>query len=316
MAGINKTSFARWSRDPIVFIREVLIDPETGTPFELYPAQERFLREAFTPTPDGRLRYPEIVFAAPKKSGKTATAALATLYVTVCLSGRFGEAYCLANSQEQAQSRVFQAVARIIEASPLLRGIAKVTSDRIEFRSTGATIAALPADYAGAAGSNPTLSVFDELWAYTSERSIRLWDEMVPPPTRKIAARLTVTYAGFEGESTLLEGLYKRGLQGEEIAPGLYRQNGLLMAWHHEPVASWQTPEWIEQMRGQLRPNAFLRQIENRFVSAESSFVDLDWWDACVDPDAHPVTMDKRIAIWVGLDASTKRDSTAIVAAS
>jgi hypothetical protein len=172
------------------------------------------LREAFTPTPDGRLRYPEIVFAAPKKSGKTATAALATLYVTVCLSGRFGEAYCLANSQEQAQSRVFQAVARIIEASPLLRGIAKVTSDRIEFRSTGATIAALPADYTGAAGSNPTLSVFDELWAYTSERSIRLWDEMVPPPTRKIAARLTVTYAGFEGESTLLEGLYKRGLQG------------------------------------------------------------------------------------------------------
>jgi phage terminase large subunit-like protein len=168
MAGINKTSFARWRRDPIAFIREVLIDPETGRPFELYPAQERFLREAFTPTPDGRLRYPEIVFAAPKKSGQTATAALATLYVTVCLSGRFGETYCLANSQEQAQSRVFQAVARIIEASPLLRGIAKVTSDRIEFRSTGATIAALPADYAGAAGSNPTLSVFDELWAYTS----------------------------------------------------------------------------------------------------------------------------------------------------
>jgi hypothetical protein len=41
---------------------------------------------------------------------------------------------------------------------------------------------------------------------------------MVPVPTRKISVRLTVTYAGFEGESKLLEDLYKRGLQGTEIA--------------------------------------------------------------------------------------------------
>src|SRR5206468_11316350 len=51
--------------------------------------------------------------------------------------------------------------------------------------------------------------------------------------------RLTITYAGFEGESDLLEALYKRGLQGEEVAPSLYRQPGLLMLWSHEPVAPW-----------------------------------------------------------------------------
>ena len=92
-----------------------------------------------------------------------------------------------------------------------------------------------------------------------------------------------MTYAGFEGESELLERLYKRGLQGEEIAPSLYRQPALLMAWHHEPVAPWQTPEWIEQMRMQLRPNAYLRMIENRWVSSESTFIDMDWYDACTD---------------------------------
>jgi hypothetical protein len=43
MAGINKTSFARWSRDPIVFIREVLIDPETGRPFETVPGSRAVL---------------------------------------------------------------------------------------------------------------------------------------------------------------------------------------------------------------------------------------------------------------------------------
>ena len=38
----NGTAIARWKRDPIAFIREVLINPETGTPFQFYPEQERF----------------------------------------------------------------------------------------------------------------------------------------------------------------------------------------------------------------------------------------------------------------------------------
>src|SRR5207249_7215555 len=129
-------------------------------------------------------------------------------------------------------------------------------------------------------------SSFDELWGYMSERAHRLWDEMVPVPTRAVSVRLTITYAGFEGESDLLEALYKRGLQGEEIAPSLFRQRGLLMFWSHEPVAPWQTAEWVEQMRRQLRPNAFLRMIENRFVTSESFFVDPEWWAACEDVNA------------------------------
>jgi hypothetical protein len=135
----------------------------------------------------------------------------------------YAEAYCVANDFDQAQGRVFQAIARIIEASPLLRDSAKITANKIEFPSTGATITVIASDYAGAAGANPTITVFDELWGYVSERSRRLWDEMVPVPTRTISVRLTVTYAGFEGESKLLEDLYKRGIQGDQIAPDLYR---------------------------------------------------------------------------------------------
>ncbi|TMA44662.1 MAG: hypothetical protein E6J81_14065 [Deltaproteobacteria bacterium] len=299
---------------PLEFIREVLVDPETGQPFVLYPAQERFLREALTPGPDGRLPYAEMVYSCPKKSGKTATAAMAMIYVVIVLGGRYAEGYCLANDLEQSTGRVFQAIARIVQASPLLRAEAKITQSRIEFASTGATITALASDYAGAAGANPTMVCFDELWGYTSERSRRLWDEMVPVPTRRVSVRLTTTYAGFEGESDLLETLYKRGLQGEEIAPSLFRQRGLLMFWSHEPVAPWQTAAWVEQMRSQLRPNAFLRMIENRFVTIESSFVDPEWWAACEDVNARPVVADRNLAVWVGVDASVKRDSTAIVA--
>jgi phage terminase large subunit-like protein len=309
-----KRNLNRWRKDPVAFILEVLINPETGKPFELYPAQERYLRKALTLTPQGRLPFPELLFGAPKKSGKTAMAALIVIYVVVVLGGPFAEGYCVANDLEQATGRVFQAAARIIEASPLLKDSAKISAAKIEFVSTGATISAIASDYASAAGGNPTITVFDELWAYTSERAHRLFDEMIPVPTRKISARATVSYAGFEGESDLLEGLYKRGLQGEEIAPSLYRSGRLLMAWHHEPVAPWQTPEWIEQMREQHRPNAFLRQIENRWVSSESNFVEMSWWDACTNSALNPVVKDPRMPVWIGVDASVKRDSTAIVA--
>ena len=130
------------------------------------------------------------------------------LTTTLVFGGRFAEGYAVANDLEQAQGRVFQAARRICEASPHLRREANITQSRIEFPQTGAVIQAIGSDYAGAAGANPVISSFDELWGYTSERSRRLWDEMVPSPTRRISCRLVTTYAGFEGESTLLEELY------------------------------------------------------------------------------------------------------------
>jgi phage terminase large subunit-like protein len=56
--------------------------------------------------------------------------------------------------------------------------------------------------------------------------------------------------------------------------------------------------------------------IENRWVTAESDFVDMDWWDQCVDPDLSRALADPSLPVWVGVDASVKRDSTAVVAAT
>jgi phage terminase large subunit-like protein len=310
---LEPSAIEQWRRDPVRFIDEVLRDPETKQPFVLLDAEKRFISHAFQTSDDGRLLYPEQLYAAPKKSGKTGFAAIMTLTTTLVYGGAFAEGYCLANDLEQSQGRVFQAIRRIVEAPPDLRRVARVTQSRIDF-DTGASITAIASDYAGAAGANPTISVFDELWGYTSERSHRLWDEMVPPPTRKIACRLTTTYAGFEGESELLEGVYKRGLRQPLVGPDTYAGAGQLMFWTHEPVAPWQTDAWLTQMRGQLRPNAYLRLIENRFVTSESTFVDPDWLDECTDAAATPIVADPTLSVWLGVDASVKRDSTAIVA--
>jgi phage terminase large subunit-like protein len=299
--------------DPVTFIERTLVNYETGRLFKLTEAEKAFLAHAFE-LQGGRLAYPELVFSAPKKSGKTAFAAMVTIYMVRVVGGRFAEGICCANDYEQATGRVFQAISRIVEASPMLRDDATITQGKITFNSTGATITALSSNYASAAGANPTIVVFDELWAYTSESAHRLWDELVPPPTRKLAARLVVTYAGFEGESELLQSLQTRGHKGTQIAPDLYAQSGMLMYWTHSLTAPWQTPEWLEEMRATMRTSAFIRQIENRFVTSESTFIDLAWWDACVDPAHRPSAADQRLPVWVGVDASVKRDSTAIVA--
>ena len=44
---------------------------------------------------------------------------------------------------------------------------------------------------------------------------------------------MTTTYAGFTGESTLLEELYARGVQQPEVAPDLRAGDGMLFFWSH-----------------------------------------------------------------------------------
>jgi hypothetical protein len=278
------------------------------------PAERAFLAYAFQLDGGGKLKYPEQVYSCPKKSGKTTFAALHVLTRILLNGGAFPEATLCANDQEQARGRVYEMIRRIIEASPLLRREARLTESRITFPAFDATITAIASDAGSAAGGNQSISVFDELWAYTSERSRRLWDEMVPPPTRKVACRLTVTYAGFEGESLLLEELHKRGKSLPLVGKDLYAGDGLLMFWSHEPIAPWQDEGWLASMRKTLRPSAYARMVTNEFAAAESQFVDLSAWDECVVPTLVPLREDKQTHIWVGVDASVKRDSTALVA--
>jgi phage terminase large subunit-like protein len=314
MAHEQRASLLRRWRDPVAFVHDVLINPQTAKPFQLYQAEVTFLREAVRLGPDGRLLYPDLMFCGPKKSGKRGFAAMIGIYMTVVLGGLRGEGFVLANDEDQSVAGVFTAMVNIIQASPLLRSSVKVTANRIAFVSTGAFIEAKPNDYRGFAGVNPTISIYDELWGFEAERSRRLFDEGVPSPARAISCRLIVSMAGFQGESLLLEERYQRGLRGDEIAPDLYATPGeLLMYWTRELKAPWQSQQWVEQMRADLRPHQFLRMVRNEFVSSETSFTTMADWDRCVDPGAAPVWASPGLPVFAGVDASYKHDDSAIV---
>ena len=80
---------ARWRANPIGFIQQVLINPETKKPFVLLDAERAFLTHAFATGPDGRLLYPEQVYACPKKSGKTTFAAIYVITLVLLYGGAY-----------------------------------------------------------------------------------------------------------------------------------------------------------------------------------------------------------------------------------
>jgi hypothetical protein len=104
---LDRSALLRWRDQPMSFIAEVIRNPETGLPFELLDAQRKFFARAWRTDENGRLIYPEQVFAAPKKSGKTAAAAPHLLTTTLVFGGRFAEGYAVANDLEQTSVRYY-----------------------------------------------------------------------------------------------------------------------------------------------------------------------------------------------------------------
>jgi len=295
---------------------------EDGQPLRLEEHQRRILTEAFKFGKDDRLKYRTIIYSAPKKSGKTAINSLVVDWWSFCVQPP-DEIIIASNDLDQAVSRVYDAARGFIERNPALRAEAHITRNLITL-DNGTTIKAIPSDYAGEAGANQGLASFDELWGFMSERSRRLYEELTPVPTRKNSIRFISTYAGWENESVLLEEIYNRIFDKQgNVKPGVNRPLGedlpvytvgdLFMYWDHIPKMSWQTPEYYASQRADLRLNTYLRLHENRWVSNESSFFEMDQWDACVDPDFRPPLPSPRLQLWVGADASTKKDRSAVV---
>ncbi len=308
---------------PITFIDRVVKKNELGEPFALIDEQREILRLAFDFDQDGRLPWDTIIYSCIKKSGKT------TLNGALTLAWGFtqeapNEILILANDLEQTLARVFKTMEGIIKHNPELQREAEVQSKTI-FLANGTTATAISGDYAGAAGSNHGLVSYDELWGYTSESSIRLWEELTPVPTRRNSIRLVTTYAGFEGESALLWDLYKQVVskdehpegQGEKLHPDLpiycNREARLFAYWDHEPRMKWQTQAYYDSQKKTLRPGTYLRLHRNQWAVAEETFITPEMCDPCVN-QLHRPSITDREPLFVGVDVGIKHDNAARVA--
>lgn len=323
----------RLACDPAAWIDENIQVSELGKPFKLADYQRRVLDAMFVFDQAGKVAIDEAVWSEPKKSGKTTLAAALALWWADTQEAP-NEILIVANDLEQATSRAFATMCTLLKKNPTLGERARrVSNTKIVF-DTGTTIRAIASEYAGAAGSNHGLTLWDEIWAGTTENYRRLWDELTPVPTRLNSIRLVFSYAGFEGESKTLRDLYLAGVDAAEHPEGrgerfddelpIYRSRAgaglnLVTFWSHDCRMPWQTAAWLERQRqdhiSKGRVSTWLRLFENQWVSGESAFITAALWDGVVNPDLLPLAPTKSGApLWVGVDIGIKNDTTGIVA--
>lgn len=300
-------------------------------PLLLFPFQRRILGHCLTPNPEtGLLPYSTILYSCPKKSGKTTiAAAVGTWTLEEAYAANEGtEVYVSANILEQAKERIMRDILFHINHYRQDMAIATTTS-----RATypdGTFAQALQQSYKAVAGGRHKLTLWDELWGITQEVALRNWDELTPVPTVPSSFRFVATYAGFEVESKLLRNLYERGVGPEEFkegggtrVPGLedlpcWENEGLFVYWDHARRMPWQTPEYYKSQRLELRPAAFIRLHDNRWVSSQEEFLPIQWWDEATE--AFPKSAERwpkhpyvGYPVFMGVDGSTKKDTTSVV---
>ncbi len=245
---------AQRARDDIVsWAERYFYIAEPLGPIQLAPHQRALLRLIEARLPNGRHQYSTAVYATPKKSGKTTTAAVVARYRAE-FGGPRQEIVCAANDLEQAQGRVFQAIRHSIELSPDGRRTWRTGERELRHLPSGSTIRAIASDFKGEAGGSHSLAVFTELWGYESERARRLYEELTPIPTRD-STRLVETYAGFHGESDLLWDLYQAGVKrGRRFTAGeLDARTGCGLGVFAEATeADDAVPIWVDEGAGLL----------------------------------------------------------------
>jgi hypothetical protein len=309
---MTQTPLDVYRTDPARFIEDYLPLNEKGQPWRLSAHQRRVLQLGLQWGPSGLLLVRLLIWGEMKKSGKTILAAALLLWWA--FTRPWTEVVSVANDMEQAIGRVFRTACALIHHNGLT-DFAEVRAKTISL-TNGTLIEAIPSDYAGEAGRRHSLVVFDEPWGIMSERAQRLYEELTPPPTEPEAWMLMTTYAGFSGESKLLEQLYQDTLKGERLDDDLelFRKGSVTMFWSHTPRQPWQTEAYYTEQRQTLRPNAFRRLHENQWVTGTEAFISGDEWDACIDEALSPILGPFGHPTVIGVDASFKHDTSAAVA--
>lgn len=276
-------------RDPIGWIEEHFRVPSEEVPdghFRLAPYQKKALTEALSRDEKGLFKYSVILWSDIKKSVKSTIAAAVMLWRAWHVP--YAQCYVVANTRDQADSRVAYYLRRAIELNPNFASVCNVnrSSYTIDFPNK-ARIESIPVNASGEAGANPTLVSFTELWGATSKEAVRMWTETATPPALLGKSfKYVESYAGFSGESQLLEQLYGIGVtQGRRIDPDIemYVNDNARMftLWNTTPRLPWQSAEYYRSEAALLTPSEFNRIHRNVWSTASNAFVPPQWWEAC-----------------------------------
>jgi hypothetical protein len=304
------------------FVDSVIKLNEAGNPFRLTEHQ----RLIFNLADELRDDWNQFLYSCIKKSGKTTLNAIRG--IKWALENPDDELVDQANDFDQATGRVFNAQVKLCEKNKIR---CRVLSDRIIFPN-GSIIKAIASDFAGEAGANQGFHSCDEPWGIVTENGIRLLEELTPL-LNKPSIRFISSYAGWLNQSKWLWDLYLQAVGKDQHPQGqaryvsntldlplyLNREAGIFCYWDSGVEARrmpWQqgvkADRYYEQQKRNLRAGAFARLHLNQWGSGDDKFISEEMWQSITDENMSPITTGA-VGLFGGWDASTKKDSTAVV---
>ena len=316
--------FLSWGDEVCDWIETNCVYPSgewIGQPFILLPWQRAFIRNLYRCDDDGVLTYRWALLGIPKKNGKSALAAALALYH---LLGDPDEqdpwAACGAASDKQADI-VFNDAKRMCELSPTLKPLVNLYRWEIQRKAGGGKLERVAASKGKLDGKNLSFIVLDELHEWNVENWTVLTNGTVG---RRRAQIIQITTAGFDIDTVC-------GIEytkGRAIAAGEIDNPSYYFEWHDAPQGSdYRDPEtWraANPSLGTLVTEAalqdkllntpesqFRRYFLNQWVESETLWLPSGVFETGLTSE--PLV--QRAPTWVGWDASTRRDSTAVVAA-
>lgn len=305
--------------DVTEFIETEMYIPEMGKPMALHSEQRDVLRAMCHKT-DGKFDYSLWMYSAPKKSIKTTIGAAVALWQGWAVP--YGEVYIIGNDLKQADNRMANAIRYTLLNNPRFKNRARIVKNTI-YLDNGTKIESIPVDPKGEAGMNPTGLFWTEAWGAMGNKPELMWSEAALSPTRVGQSfKFVESYAGFEGQSEILERLYKANVKPEYLHPSipeLYINGTSIAYWCTRRYLPWQVdnPAYYVQEAKDKTPQEFDRVHGNIWSTSKEMFVPIQWWDAC----------DVRIAggvlsalngrgVVMGIDAAVENDCFAVVIVS
>ena len=302
--------------------------PDTGQPIVLEPFQVLLLCGIYgfryKKDHEKRMTTDVIVFI-PRKAGKSTLTAVIGLYELAFNEGG-AEVFTLATNREQA-SIVFDAAKSMIESMPdEIKSWYRVSKYEIGKSNDSQTMfRALSRDNKKSGdGKNASCVIIDEAAQIVDRNSIEvIFSGMV---ARKNPLRIYITTASFSKDTKFYEDLSAFESMLNNDAPDNSRWFGLLYGldpqdnWKDESTWAKANPmhgisvyqEAIKERceQAKLKPpalNEFLCKTLNVYVSANTAWIDRDYWDKSIGEDKGDPE-----EVFIGFDLAATRDLNAV----
>ncbi len=312
MPTISRKQFAKYARDPAAFRASLLVDVD-GVARRFGDVMDPWQRDDFAALDDGlrrcagRSKRPGPMRAyLERPRGHSKTTDLATIAVwALAFATRPLRGYCYAADKDQ--SRLLRdAMETLVRLNPWLGTILTVEAHRVVnyadgHPGKGGSLSIETSDVGSSFGILPDLIIADELTHWTGDGS--LWHSLLSSAAKRSNCLLaTISNAGFV----------------DSWQWAVREAARLDAAWYFSrldgPVASWLTPDRLDEQKRMLPAVAYARLWENLWSSGGGDALAEADILAAFSQDITPMTAREPGWLYIaGVDLGVKRDNAAVV---